>query len=104
MEVPSAMNYQAVLGAWTLKHSLRVEASYNIMNSLDGDDIRRWNMPQPTNKMEATQAGLFAQYYFTAIEPIKGLSLMASFNQVLEGRNMGKATGFGGAIAYQFKF
>ena len=104
MEVPSAMNYQAVLGAWTLKHSLRVEASYNIMNSLDGDDIRRWNMPQPTNKMEVTQAGLFAQYYFTAIEPIKGLSLMASFNQVLEGRNMGKATGFGGAIAYQFKF
>jgi hypothetical protein len=104
MEVPNAVNYQAILGGWLLKHSLRVEASYNIMNSVAGDDIRRWNMPQPTNKFEVTQAGFFAQYYFTSIKPIKGLSLIASYNQVLEGRNMGKATNIGGGIAYQFTF
>ncbi|HRG07953.1 MAG TPA: transporter, partial [Cyclobacteriaceae bacterium] len=68
------------------------------------DDIRRWNMPQPTNKFEVTQAGFFAQYYFKAIEPLKGFSLMASYNQVLKGRNMGKATGIGGGITYQFTF
>ncbi|MBN8653553.1 MAG: transporter [Cytophagales bacterium] len=104
MEVPSAINYQAVLGGWALKHNLRLEASYNVLNCVDGDDIRRWNMPQPTNKFEVTQAGFFAQYYFKAIEPLKGFSLMASYNQVLEGRNMGKATGIGGGITYQFTF
>lgn len=102
MEVPSAVNYQAVLGGWLLKHNLRLEASYSILNCVDGDDIRRWNMPQPTNKMEMTQAGFFAQYYFKSIEPLKGFSLMAAYGRVLEGRNMGKATSVGGGITYQF--
>lgn len=104
MDVPNAVNYQAILGGWLLKHNLRVEASYNVMNSQSGDDIRRWNMPQPTNKMEATQAGFFAQYYLQAVEPLKGFSLMAYFNQVLEGRNVGKTTEVGGGVTYQFTF
>ncbi|MCE7863176.1 MAG: transporter [Bacteroidetes bacterium CHB5] len=104
MDVPTAINYQAVVGGWALKHNLRLEASYTTLNCLDGDDIRRWNMPQPTNKMEVTQAGFSAQYFFKSIEALKGLSLMASFNQVLDGRNMGKATAIGGGIAYQFTF
>ncbi len=104
MDVPNAVDYQAILGGWALKHNLRLEASYTILNSVSGDDIRRWNMPQPTNKMEATQAGFFAQYYFKSIEPLKRFSLMASYNQVLEGRNVGKATSFGAGITYQFKF
>lgn len=107
MDVPSAANYQAVLGGWLLNHNLRLEASYSVMNSLSGDDIRRWNMPQPTNEMDGTQAGLFAQYYLTDvfknIEPLKGLSLMAAYGQVLEGRNIGKATSVSGGITYVFK-
>jgi hypothetical protein len=104
MDVPTAISYQAVVGGWALKHNLRLEASYSTLNCIDGDDIRRWSMPQPTNKMEVTQAGFFAQYYFKSIESLKGFSLMASYNQVLEGRNMGKATGFGSGITYQFTF
>jgi hypothetical protein len=104
MDVPSATNFQAVLGGWLLKHNLRLEASYTILNCVDGDDIRRWSMPQPTNKMEMTQAGFFAQYYFKKIEPIKGFSLMAAYGQVLEGRNMGKSTSVSGGITYQFNF
>jgi hypothetical protein len=102
MDVPSAVNYQAVLGGLLLKHNLRLEASYSVLNCVSGDDIRRWNMPQPTNKMEVTQVGFFAQYYFKSIEPLKRFSLMATYNQVLEGRNMGKATNIGGGITYQF--
>ena len=103
MDVPSAANYQAVLGGWLLKHNLRLEASYTVLNSTSGDDIRRWSMPQPTNKMEGTQAGFFAQYYFQSIEALKRFSLMAAYGQVLEGRNIGKATSVGGGITYQFK-
>jgi len=104
MDVPSAVNYQAALGGLILKNSLRLEASYTVLNCLNGDDIRRWNMPQPTNKMEVSQVGFFAQYYFKNIEPLKRFSLMASYNQVVDGRNMGKSTNIGGGITYQFTF
>jgi len=104
MDVPSAVNYQAALGGLILKNSLRLEASYTVLNCLNGDDIRRWNMPQPTNKMEVTQVGFFAQYYFKNIEPLKRFSLMTSYNQVVDGRNMGKSTNIGGGITYQFTF
>lgn len=103
MDVPSAVNYQAVLGGWLLKHNLRLEAAYSVLNCVNGDDIRRWNMPQPTNKMEGTQASFFAQYYFQDIELLKRFSLMAAYGQVIEGRNVGKATSVSGGITYQFK-
>jgi hypothetical protein len=104
MEVPSAVNYQAVVGGWALKHNLRMEASYTMLNCVDGDDIRRWNMPQPTNKMEMTQLGFFAQYYLKAIEPLKGFSVMAAYGRVLDGRNMGKSTNVSAGVTYQFTF
>jgi len=104
MDVPSAANYQAIVGGWALRHNLRLEATYSVLNCVSGDDIRRWNMPQPTNKMEYTHAGFFAQYYFKSIKQIKGFSLVASYGQVLEGRNMGKATSVSGGATYQFTF
>lgn len=103
MDVPSAVNYQVILGGWLLKHNLRVEAIYSVLNCIEGDDIRKWNMPQPTNKMQGTQASFFAQYYFGDIEPLKGFSLMAAFGRVVDGRNVGKATSVSGGITYQFK-
>lgn len=104
MDVPSAVNYQAILGGWLLNHNLRLEASYASLNCVSGDDIRRWNMPQPTNKMEVTNAGFFAQYYLKAFEPLKGFSVMAAYSQVLEGRNMGKSANISGGVTYQFTF
>jgi hypothetical protein len=104
MDVPNAVNYQAIVGGWALKHSLRVEATYVVLNSVSGDDIRTWNMGQPTNKMESTQAGFFAQYFFKDIKPLKGFSLMAAYSQVLEGRNVGKSTNVSGGVTYQFTF
>jgi hypothetical protein len=103
MDVPNAVNYQAVLGGWLFKHDLRLEASYSVLKCVSGDDIRRWNMPQPTNKMDGTQAGFFAQYYFQRIKPLKGFSLMTAFGQTLEGRNVGKATSMSAGMTYQFK-
>lgn len=104
MDVPSAVNYQAALGSLLLKNNLRMEAMYTVLNCLSGDDIRRWNMPQPTNRMEVSQVGFFAQYYFKDIEPLKRFTLMASYSQVVDGRNMGKFTNIGGGITYQFTF
>jgi hypothetical protein len=104
MDVPSAVNYQAIVGGWALNHKLRMEVTYSTLNCISGDDIRSWNMPQPTNKMEVTQAGVFAQYYLKAFESLKGFSVMAAYSQVLDGRNMGKSKNISGGITYQFTF
>lgn len=101
MDVPNAWNYNATLGTWLFKYALRVEASYMALKSTSGDDIRAYNSPQPTNRMEMAQVGFFAQYYFK--EKLKGLGVLAYYAQVIDGRNMGKSTNIGAGATYQFK-
>jgi hypothetical protein len=101
MDVPNAWNYSATLGTWLFDYALRVEASFMALKSTSGDDIRAYNMPQPTNKMEMEQVGAFAQYYFK--KSIKGLGVLAYYSQVIDGRNMGKSTNVGVGATYQFQ-
>jgi len=104
MDVPNAWNYQGTLGAWLFDSSLQVEATYFVMNCTSGDDIRAYNSPQPTNKVEFSQVSFFAHYYFKKFEKIKGLGVMGYYSQMLDnGRNMGKFTNIGGGVTYQFK-
>lgn len=100
MDVPSAVEYNVVAGIRVLDNSLKIEASYYGLKSTSGDDIRKYNAPQPTNKVEFGQVGGSLQYF---IKPLTGVSLMASYSQTLSGRNAPKMTTFGGGITYQFK-
>ena len=100
MDVPNAWNFQATAGIWLFNDALRVEGTYTSLRCTSGDDIRAWNAPQPTNKVEADQIGGFAQYYFPQVP---GLGVIAYYSTVLEGRNAANMTGFGGGITYQFK-
>ncbi len=103
MDVPNAINYSATLGTWLFKYSLKVEASYMAMKGQSGDDIRPYNMPQPTNKMQVEQIGGFAQYYFkNHVKALTGLGVLTYYNQVTNGRNVGKTTSFGFGATYQF--
>jgi hypothetical protein len=101
MDVPNAVNYNATLGGWLLDYSLRLEASYMALKCVSGDDIRSYNAPQPTNKMEVEQVGFFAQYYFK--KAVKGLGVLGYYSQVIDGRNMGKSTIIGAGATFQFK-
>jgi len=101
MDVPNAWNYNAAIGTWLFKYALRVEATFNALKSTSGDDIRAYNMPQPTNKMEMQQVGFFSQYYFK--KTIKGLGVLAYYSHVFNGRNIGKSTNVGLGATYQFK-
>lgn len=101
MDVPNAWEYNAAIGIWMLDNSLRLEASYYGIKSTSGDDIRKYSAPQPTNKVNFDQVGFLAQYY---IKPLKGIGLLAYYNQLFDGRNMGKSTTIGGGVTYQFKF
>ncbi len=100
MDVPSAWEQNAVVGMWLLKNSLKLEASYYALNSTKGDDIRKYNAAQPTNKVEFGQVGFSTQYF---IKPVKGLGVLAYYSQVVSGRNMGKFNMFGAGATYQFK-
>ena len=100
MDVPSAWNFDAVAGYWLFNYRLKVEANYVGLKSTSGDDIRPYNAAQPTNKVSFDQLGLSAQYY---PKSLNGLGGLLYFNQIINGRNLGKATIFGGGLTYQFK-
>lgn len=101
MDVPNAINFQVVIGKWFLNHSFHIEGVYNSQRSQSGDDIRKYNAAQPTNRVEVDQVSFNAQYFF---ENVKGFGLLAYYSQMINGRNMGKFTNVGAGVTYQFKF
>ena len=100
MDVPNATNFYGTLGKWFFKNSLRVEASYQIMNCVSGDDIRAYNAPQPTNKFEYSPVNAFAQYFFKREK--SEIGLFAYYSKMLDGRNMGEFSNVGVGATYQF--
>lgn len=100
MNVPNAVNFHAAIGYWAFENRLRLETTFQSINCLTGDDIRSYNRPQPTNKMDFSQVGFWAQYY---IKADKGLGAIAYYNQTIAGRNVGQATSIGLGLTYQFK-
>lgn len=101
MDVPDAFHGQLTLGSWLFNYKLRVEASLTTLRSAFGDDIRPYCMPLPTNKVDFDRLEGFAQYYFK--NNGRGFGLIASFQQILSGRNMGQFSSYGLGITYQFK-
>lgn len=99
MDVPDAWEYGSALGIWILDNSLKIETNYYSLKSTSGDDVRVYNAPQPTNKVQFDQVGLLTQYYFKSL---KGLGVLAYGSQIISGRNWGKSTGFGVGATYQF--
>jgi hypothetical protein len=78
---------------------LRAYAMYNMMRTVSGSDIRRNDMPYPGNKMDMTSAGVHLLYW---VPQIKGLGINASAEQVLTGRNVGKAFMWMAGLQYVF--
>ena len=103
MDVPNALNYNCSVGTWLFNSALKIEANYMGLRSTSGDDIRIYNSPQPTNKVEVDQVGFFAQYYFKTIKPLQGFGVIASYSKMIHGRNMGQFQNYGFGITYQFK-
>ncbi|MBA2249433.1 MAG: hypothetical protein H0W12_04500, partial [Chitinophagaceae bacterium] len=70
-------------------------------NTLGGFDIRRNDMPFPSNNMDWTSAGVNIKYTF---KKVHGLSLIGGGNYVLDGRNVGQSTQYYGGVFYIFSF
>ncbi len=98
VDMPNAINYGASLGSYLFGEALRIEATFEGFNTLGGFDIRRQDAGFPANNMEFTRVGGLAQFHSGST----GLGLIASYNQVLTGRNVGKAAMFSAGITYVF--
>lgn len=80
---------------------LIAEAVFSNMTTLGGFDMRKNDMPFPSNKMNAAVGGLNIKY---TLKQLPGLSLIANTSYVLAGRNQGQAFSWGGGIFYIIDF
>ena len=77
------------------------EATISKMTTMGGFDITRNNMPFPSNKMNATTAGVRLKYVPKSLDQ---LSVYANGEYVVSGRNVGQSTSVGGSIFYILNF
>lgn len=101
MDVPSAITTEVALGKWLLNRSLQIELLYFGQNSLSGDDIRAYNAPQPTNRINMHRLGFFAHYHVKSME---GLGMILYYNRVFQGRNAPEFKTIGAGVTYFFNY
>jgi len=96
VRVPNAIDVGVRLGV--LKRKWQTEVFAERFECTSGDNIRRNDMPFPTNNMQATTIGWYAK-----VQP-KNLGLNASVRYTTDGLNMGQATSFMVGVLYQLNF
>ena len=80
---------------------LIIEAMVSDMTTLGGFNIRKNDMPFPSNRMDATMVGAHVKYEF---KQVKGLSVTADGNYTVAGRNVGQATTIDAGVFYILNF
>lgn len=99
VEMPDVANFHVRFGY--RGNTFGAEAMVTNMTTLGGFDITRNNMPFPSNRMNATTAGVNLKYNARALP---GLSVMAGGNYVVTGRNVGQSLTINGGLFYVFDF
>jgi hypothetical protein len=99
MDVPNTTTVDGALGAWLFDRSIQFEVGAVKNTAQSGDDIRRQNAPQPTNKMNMSNINAYLRFF---PKFFKGFTIIAGYTQILEGRNIGKSTILTGGLTYQF--
>lgn len=96
VSVPNA--YDAAVRLGVVRRIWQTEVFAERFACLSGDNIRRNDMPFPTNKMEATQVGWYGK-----VQP-RNLGLNARVAYVIDGLNVGQSTTFMIGVLYQLHF
>ncbi len=77
------------------------EATIEQINCTSGHDIRRNDMPFPSNNMDQTRIGFLGHYRFSSL---RDLQLVLSFSHVTSGRNVGQSNAFSIGLMKNFDF
>ena len=99
VDMPNVTSY--MFSAGLRSKYLIAEAMVSNMTTLGGFDIRRNDMPFPSNRMNMTNVGTHVKYtlpFYTHVE------LTADGSYTIKGRNVGQATNFGFGAFYLFNF
>lgn len=99
VDMPDVLSFNVRTGYRT--NYLIAEAVVNNQSTLGGFDIRRNDMPFPSNKMNATTAGVNIKY---TVKSLPALSIIGGGNYVVAGRNVGQATTLYGGVFYILDF
>jgi hypothetical protein len=99
VEMPDMSGYSLRAGYRTNRWI--AEGVVENMTTLGGFDIRKNDMPFPSNKMNQTQVGANFKYTMKAI---KNLELTGGVRYVVAGRNVGQATTINGGVFYLMNF
>ena len=78
-----------------------IEALATNMNTLGGFDIRKNDMPFPSNKMNSTMIGGHVKY---SIKKVDGLSVNVDYDYTVAGRNVGQANTIDAGVFYILDF
>jgi len=81
-----------------LKHGLQVYSFLERFDCIGGDNIRRNDMPFPTNDMSGTNLGGYIKY-----QP-KSIGANFRYAYTIKGHNIGQATTWMAGLLYQFKY
>lgn len=95
MPVPNAADGSLTLGY--LSKSFQTAVSIDKFGCLSGDDIRYNDAPILPNNMQSTSVNWFGRVN------MGHLSLILNAGKVLNGRNIGQSTSFGGSVLFWFQ-
>ncbi len=96
VSVPNAYDLSARIG-FTNK-AIQTEVFAERGACVDGDYIRRNQMPFPTNNMKSTSVGWYGKF-----QP-KNLGFNARVSYVVDGENVGQAMSYQAGVLYQFGY
>lgn len=99
VDMPDAMSYGVSFGKWWMDESLRTEITADGMITLGGTDIRRQDMPFPSNRMNTQFIRFFSRYY---IPPAKQFGFSAAAAYAYAGRNAGQSLVLNAGLYYQW--
>ncbi len=94
--VPNAVDAAVRVGV--LKEKFQAEVFVNRFNCVNGDNIRRNDMPFPTNNMRATAVGFYGKFQY------RNTGLIGQVSQVLNGLNVGKSLNYSVGLLWQINF
>jgi Membrane bound beta barrel domain (DUF5777) len=100
VNLPDAITFNARFGYRTDR--LIAEAVFDTWTTQKGGfDITTNNIPFPSNTMNMTKIGFGGKYYFSQLP---GLSFVAAYNHVTNGRNVGQSNSISGGLLYILDF
>ncbi|AFK02202.1 hypothetical protein Emtol_1052 [Emticicia oligotrophica DSM 17448] len=98
VSVPNATDAAARLGYMKDGSRIQAEAFVEHFTCVGGDNIRRNDMPFPTNNMTSTTVGFYGKY-----QP-KNIGLNVRVAKVLSGLNVGQTTSISVGLLYQLNY